>query len=99
MAKISTFQVLVMDDWGLENLKDQQRTMSIREKIIWESVQGLDIDSRWIKRLSENEHIPPALLNQSVNVTRLILSEKKVNSQKTLKHILNNKLNLLGIQF
>jgi transitional endoplasmic reticulum ATPase len=71
--------------------------MSVREQIIKESLDGLDIDSGWIKHLSGNDQISPALLRQSVNVTRLIKSEKAVNTQNTIKHIINNKLNMMGI--
>lgn len=71
--------------------------MSVRENMIKESLMGLKIDSRWIKRLSENDKISPALLSQSVHVARLIKSEKTINVEKTLKHILNNKLDLMGI--
>ena len=71
--------------------------MSVREEIIRRNLDQLKVGEGWIKRLAENEHITPALLNKSARVAKLTCINNHLKTEQVLERVINNNFAWMGV--
>lgn len=70
----------------------------VRINIIRNYTRGLNISDEWIKRVSHNEYLAPALISRSVKVIKALGYEEPEKVESTLEKVLGNTMGAMGYE-
>jgi SpoVK/Ycf46/Vps4 family AAA+-type ATPase len=70
----------------------------VRINIIRKYTQGLSISDNWIKKVSHNEYLAPALISRSVKVIKALGYEEPEKIESTLEKVLGNTMGAMGYE-
>ena len=69
---------------------------STRINIIKKYTEGLDVSDKWIKQISVNEHLAPALISRAAKVIKELAYVEQSKIEEGMERVLGNTLNAMG---
>ncbi len=70
----------------------------VRMNIIRKYTEDLNISDEWIKKVSHNEYLAPALISRSVKVIKALGYEEQDKIESTLEKVLGNTMGAMGYE-
>ncbi len=71
---------------------------TVRKQMLTETLKDTAVSQQWIDRMSNLDHLPPAIINRAAKVNHLIGGQKTDDAETNLEQIIGSKLKAMGHQ-